>query len=232
MCIQGQGKCMCNHKVSYRIVWPDNSQRSDTTYKIRINLWWFDQMPTKLNIRLCNLSVNSFKGVTVSQIWSNADFTRYIHYPDSTTQRAPALTLFLTIGWRASAPATLPSQLSDMLYRRAACWQEFGAVSKNTMASNASMSCRLLERHTRVTNVRQLLVRSVNGNIQRLFSGATHIENEFELGDSTSAATNFTASPKTRSRQMTVRPTQKHHSQVMSTLFTLHSSPKFSYWCS
>lgn len=76
------------------------------------------------------------------------------------------------------------------------------------MATNAGMYCRLFDRHNNVTHFRKVLVHCVNTNIQRLFSSATQKENELELGDSTSAAPNFTASPKTRSRQVIVTPTR------------------------
>ncbi|XP_037603101.1 molybdenum cofactor biosynthesis protein 1 isoform X1 [Sebastes umbrosus] len=69
----------------------------------------------------------------------------------------------------------------------------------------ASMCCRLFDRQPCLTQVRKLLVRCVNGNIQRLYSGATQKENQLELGDSTSSAANFTSPLKTRSTQETLR---------------------------
>ncbi|XP_059209217.1 molybdenum cofactor biosynthesis protein 1 isoform X2 [Centropristis striata] len=64
------------------------------------------------------------------------------------------------------------------------------------MATHASVCCRLFDRRT---SFRKLFFQRVNGNIERLYSGATHKENELELGDSTSSAPNFASSLKTRS---------------------------------
>ncbi|XP_031177209.2 molybdenum cofactor biosynthesis protein 1 isoform X2 [Sander lucioperca] len=74
------------------------------------------------------------------------------------------------------------------------------------MATHASMCYRLFDRHTSSTHFRKLFVQCLNGNIQRPYSGATHKENELELGDSTaSSAPNFDSSLKTRSSQERLR---------------------------
>ncbi|XP_042244414.1 molybdenum cofactor biosynthesis protein 1 isoform X2 [Thunnus thynnus] len=93
------------------------------------------------------------------------------------------------------------------------------------MATNASMCCRLFDRHKNVTHFRKVLVQCVNGNIQRLYSSATHKENELALGDSTSAAANFAASPKTRSRQERLRD----HSIPFSAFLTDNFGRRHSY---
>ncbi|XP_035530106.1 molybdenum cofactor biosynthesis protein 1 isoform X1 [Morone saxatilis] len=72
------------------------------------------------------------------------------------------------------------------------------------MATHASMCCRLFDRHNSLTHFRKL-VQCVNGDIQRLYSSATHKENKLELGDSTLSAPNLAASPKTRSTQERLR---------------------------
>ncbi|KAM9340917.1 molybdenum cofactor biosynthesis protein 1-like [Symphorus nematophorus] len=73
------------------------------------------------------------------------------------------------------------------------------------MAAPASMCCRLFDRNYSLTHLRKLAQR-VTGNIQRLYSSATHKENELEVGDSTLPAANFAAPLKTRrSRQETLR---------------------------
>ncbi|CAK6962109.1 molybdenum cofactor biosynthesis protein 1 isoform X1 [Scomber scombrus] len=66
------------------------------------------------------------------------------------------------------------------------------------MAANANMCCSLFVRHGNVTHYRKVLSQCFNVNIHRLYSGATHKENELALGDSTSAAPNFASSPKSR----------------------------------
>ncbi|XP_047467646.1 molybdenum cofactor biosynthesis protein 1 isoform X2 [Mugil cephalus] len=73
------------------------------------------------------------------------------------------------------------------------------------MAAHASRCCRLFVRHSCSSHFRKPLVQCVNGNVQRMFSGATHEENEVELRDSTSAASNFAAAVKTRSSQERLR---------------------------
>eukprot|EP00064_Thunnus_orientalis_P007785 superscaffoldBa00000883_g7807 len=93
------------------------------------------------------------------------------------------------------------------------------------MATSASMCCRLFDRHKNVTHFRKVLVQCVNGNIQRLYSSATHKENELALGDSTSAAANFAASPKTRSRQERLRD----HSIPFSAFLTDNFGRRHSY---
>lgn len=70
------------------------------------------------------------------------------------------------------------------------------------MAANANMCCRLFVTHGNVTYYRKVLSRCVNVNIHRLYSGATHKENELALGHSTSTASNFSSSPKTRLTQV------------------------------
>ncbi|XP_031732686.1 molybdenum cofactor biosynthesis protein 1 isoform X1 [Anarrhichthys ocellatus] len=70
------------------------------------------------------------------------------------------------------------------------------------MATHASMCCRLFGRHASLPHFRKLFGQRVNG---RLYSSATHKENEAELGDSTSSAANFSSSLKTRSRQERLR---------------------------
>ncbi|XP_032356567.1 molybdenum cofactor biosynthesis protein 1 isoform X2 [Etheostoma spectabile] len=74
------------------------------------------------------------------------------------------------------------------------------------MATYASMCYRLFDRHKSSTHFRKLFVQCLNGNIQRPYSGATHKENELELGDPTaSSAPNFATSLKTRSSQERLR---------------------------
>ncbi|XP_029316903.1 molybdenum cofactor biosynthesis protein 1 isoform X3 [Cottoperca gobio] len=73
------------------------------------------------------------------------------------------------------------------------------------MTTHASMCCRLFDRHVSSTHFRKLFVQCVNGNFQRLYSGATHNENELKLGNSTSSAANFASSTKTRSKQERLR---------------------------
>nr|XP_033499247.1 molybdenum cofactor biosynthesis protein 1-like [Epinephelus lanceolatus] len=73
------------------------------------------------------------------------------------------------------------------------------------MATHASLCCRLFDRHTSLTHLRKLLVQCVSGNTQRLYSGATHKENELELRDSASSAPNFASALKTKSRQVRLR---------------------------
>ncbi|XP_038584379.1 molybdenum cofactor biosynthesis protein 1 isoform X2 [Micropterus salmoides] len=75
------------------------------------------------------------------------------------------------------------------------------------MATHASMCCRLFNGHSSLTHFRKLFAQCVNGNTQRLYSSATHKENELELGNSTlsNATPNFAASMKTRSREERVR---------------------------
>ncbi|XP_070698825.1 molybdenum cofactor biosynthesis protein 1 isoform X2 [Pempheris klunzingeri] len=73
------------------------------------------------------------------------------------------------------------------------------------MAARASMCCRLFDRHNGPTHFRKLFRQSGNGSVHRLYSSATHRENELELGDSTLSAPNFAASLKTRSRQERLR---------------------------
>ncbi|XP_013865657.1 molybdenum cofactor biosynthesis protein 1 isoform X4 [Austrofundulus limnaeus] len=69
------------------------------------------------------------------------------------------------------------------------------------MATSTGMCCRLFERHNSFRNIQKLFVRSVNGSVRRMYSSATHKENEtIELGDSTLTAPNFTAAQKTSSR--------------------------------
>ncbi|KAK9533278.1 hypothetical protein VZT92_008406 [Zoarces viviparus] len=70
------------------------------------------------------------------------------------------------------------------------------------MATHASICCRLFGRHTSLPHFRKLFGQRVNG---RLYSSATHTENEAELGDSTSSAANLSSSLKTRSRQERLR---------------------------
>nr|XP_040055824.1 molybdenum cofactor biosynthesis protein 1 isoform X1 [Gasterosteus aculeatus aculeatus] len=67
------------------------------------------------------------------------------------------------------------------------------------MASHVSMCCRLFGRRTRLPHFKKLF--GVNGNIWRRYSGATHKEDEAELGNPTSSAANFASSPKTGSRR-------------------------------
>ncbi|KAL3048921.1 hypothetical protein OYC64_008411 [Pagothenia borchgrevinki] len=69
------------------------------------------------------------------------------------------------------------------------------------MTSHASMCCRLFDRQRSSKHFRKLFIQCVNGNIQRLYSGATHKENALELGDSTSSAANFASSVKARTKQ-------------------------------
>ncbi|XP_069578403.1 molybdenum cofactor biosynthesis protein 1 isoform X1 [Brachyistius frenatus] len=73
------------------------------------------------------------------------------------------------------------------------------------MAAHASVYCRVFGRHSRLRNVRKLLARCVNGNSQRMYSSATHKENELELGHSTLTSPNFAASLKTGSRQQRLK---------------------------
>ncbi|XP_049917812.1 molybdenum cofactor biosynthesis protein 1 isoform X2 [Epinephelus moara] len=73
------------------------------------------------------------------------------------------------------------------------------------MATHASLCCRLFDRHTSLTHLRKLLVQCVSGNTQRLYSGATHKDNELELRDSASSAPNFASALKTKSRQVRLR---------------------------
>ena len=101
-------------------------------------------------------------------------------------------------------PLILPSQTSGRLTRFTAA--EELRVPKTTtenlraMTSHASMCCRLFDRQR---SFRKLFIQCVNGNIQRLYSGATHKENALELGDSTSSAANFASSVKARTKQVT-----------------------------
>ncbi|XP_034078350.1 molybdenum cofactor biosynthesis protein 1 isoform X1 [Gymnodraco acuticeps] len=69
------------------------------------------------------------------------------------------------------------------------------------MTAHASMCCRLFDRQRSSKHFRKLFVQCVNGNTQRLYSGATHKENALELGDSTSSAANFASSVKARTKQ-------------------------------
>ncbi|KAI4803931.1 hypothetical protein KUCAC02_025576 [Chaenocephalus aceratus] len=69
------------------------------------------------------------------------------------------------------------------------------------MTAHASMCCRLFDRQRSSKHFRKLFVQCVNGNIQRLYSGATHKENALELGDSTSSDANFASSVKARTKQ-------------------------------
>lgn len=68
------------------------------------------------------------------------------------------------------------------------------------MAFQAAMYCRFIDRQTSVTSFRNF-GQCFKVDIQRLFSSATHKENELELTDSTLSAPNFAASPKTRFRK-------------------------------
>ncbi|KAK5885961.1 hypothetical protein CesoFtcFv8_017046 [Champsocephalus esox] len=69
------------------------------------------------------------------------------------------------------------------------------------MTAHASMCCRLFDRQRSSTHFRKLFVQCVNGNIQRMYSGATHKENALALGDSTSSDANFASSVKARTKQ-------------------------------
>ncbi|XP_008305166.1 molybdenum cofactor biosynthesis protein 1 isoform X2 [Stegastes partitus] len=70
----------------------------------------------------------------------------------------------------------------------------------NTMASPVSMCCRWLDRAGGLRNVRKLFMSS-----QRMYPGATHKENELELGDPALTAPNFTAPQSTGSRKLRLR---------------------------
>ncbi|XP_022072396.2 molybdenum cofactor biosynthesis protein 1 isoform X1 [Acanthochromis polyacanthus] len=72
----------------------------------------------------------------------------------------------------------------------------------NIMASPVSMCCRWLDGPGCLRKVRKLFV---NGSRQRMYSGATHKENELELGESALTAPNFRAPPKTRLTQTRLR---------------------------
>ncbi|XP_074548858.1 molybdenum cofactor biosynthesis protein 1 isoform X2 [Halichoeres trimaculatus] len=67
------------------------------------------------------------------------------------------------------------------------------------MATHAAVFCRFLNRLNSLTVFKP--VQSVNVDFQRLYSSATHQENELELSDSTLPASNFPASLKSSSRQ-------------------------------
>lgn len=71
------------------------------------------------------------------------------------------------------------------------------------MRTHTAVFCRFLNRLNSLTVFKP--VQSVNGDIQRLYSSATHQENELELSDSTLPASNFTASLKSSSRQQRLR---------------------------
>nr|XP_020497261.1 molybdenum cofactor biosynthesis protein 1-like [Labrus bergylta] len=60
------------------------------------------------------------------------------------------------------------------------------------MAINGSISCRLFYRLNSFTHLKP--IQCLNALYQRLYSGATQKENEFQLRDSTLSATNFSAS--------------------------------------
>ncbi|XP_028995746.1 molybdenum cofactor biosynthesis protein 1 isoform X2 [Betta splendens] len=66
------------------------------------------------------------------------------------------------------------------------------------MAAHASVCCSLSGTYSTFTRFRKVFVQCVN---QRLFSYATHKRNEVELAASTSAAPNFVAPLKSRSRR-------------------------------
>ncbi|KAM3594672.1 uncharacterized protein V6R79_011945 [Siganus canaliculatus] len=68
------------------------------------------------------------------------------------------------------------------------------------MAIQTAMYCRFIDRQANFTNFRHV-GQCLKLDFQRLFSSATHKENELELTDSTLSATNFAASPKTRLRK-------------------------------
>ncbi|XP_028250419.1 molybdenum cofactor biosynthesis protein 1 isoform X2 [Parambassis ranga] len=63
------------------------------------------------------------------------------------------------------------------------------------MAAHVSLRCSLMARHGILTNARKLFG---NGKVERMYSSATHKENELELRDS---APNFATSLKTSRRQ-------------------------------
>ncbi|KAM8916274.1 molybdenum cofactor biosynthesis protein 1 isoform 2-T2 [Spinachia spinachia] len=73
------------------------------------------------------------------------------------------------------------------------------------MATHVSMCCRMFGGRTGLPHLRKLLFQRVKGNIRRRYCGATHKENEAELGDSTSASADFALSVKTGSRQERMR---------------------------
>ncbi|XP_072221383.1 molybdenum cofactor biosynthesis protein 1 isoform X1 [Leuresthes tenuis] len=73
------------------------------------------------------------------------------------------------------------------------------------MAARTSMCCRWFNRHNTLRNFRKLFAPCANGNVQRMYSSATHKENELGPRDSTFTAPNFAASLKSRSRQERLR---------------------------
>ncbi|XP_026163671.1 molybdenum cofactor biosynthesis protein 1 isoform X2 [Mastacembelus armatus] len=74
------------------------------------------------------------------------------------------------------------------------------------MATHAVLCCRLSDGRS-LTSLSKLLVQSVTRNIHRLFSSATHKQDEVELGESSVsvAAPNFAASVKPRTGQERVQ---------------------------
>ncbi|XP_054652720.1 molybdenum cofactor biosynthesis protein 1 isoform X2 [Dunckerocampus dactyliophorus] len=71
------------------------------------------------------------------------------------------------------------------------------------MASN--IRCCLLDTHRSVTRFGKLWAERVNANIPRLYSSATHVKNELQLGNPTLAPPDLSASAKTRTRQERMR---------------------------
>lgn len=74
------------------------------------------------------------------------------------------------------------------------------------MAAHARMFGRLFDRQNRVTHFKKIL-QCLNGNNQRLCSGATHKKNKLELGNATLSAPNFNASLKTRPKEVILERT-------------------------
>lgn len=83
------------------------------------------------------------------------------------------------------------------------------------MATPPGMCCRLFQRHNSLNNVTKLFSLRVNGSVRRMYSSATHKENErIELRDSTFTAPNFSAALKTSSKL--VRLTTNKHTQMQN----------------
>ncbi|KAF3844607.1 hypothetical protein F7725_007770 [Dissostichus mawsoni] len=173
--------------------WPTaDSQRSGASYKDRA----LDMMPCNGTLaepepsptlctqnRACALSLSPKTDLIYKHLLTPVFYVSPgLHYPACiSTYTSGRLTCFT-----AAEELRVPKTTTENL---------------RAMTAHASMCCRLFDRQRSSKHFRKLFVQCVNGNIQRLYSGATHKENALELGDSTSSAANFASSVKARTKQ-------------------------------